>query len=73
MAGRAVESQLEEYERARRPVADRVVAFTDRLTRLATLRSSRARSVRNGVIGVIGRIPAVRRRLAMELAGLRNR
>jgi len=29
--------------------------------------------VRNGVIGVIGRIPAVRRRLAIELAGLRNR
>jgi hypothetical protein len=29
--------------------------------------------VRNGAIRVIGRIPLVRRRLAMELAGLRNR
>jgi hypothetical protein len=43
------------------------------MTRVATLRSSRVRSVRNGVIGVIGRVPAVRRRLAMELAGLRDR
>ena len=73
LAGRAAESQLDEYERTRRTVAERVVAFTDRMTRVATLRSSRARSVRNGVIGVIGRIPAVRRRLALELAGLRNR
>jgi 2-polyprenyl-6-methoxyphenol hydroxylase-like FAD-dependent oxidoreductase len=73
LAGGAAESQLDEYERTRRPVAERVVAFTDRMTRVATLRSSRARSVRNGVIGVIGRIPAVRRRLAMELAGLRHR
>ncbi|MDQ3459447.1 MAG: FAD-dependent monooxygenase [Deinococcota bacterium] len=73
LAGRAAESRLDEYERTRRPVAERVVAFTDRATRVATLRSSRARSVRNGVIGMIGRIPAVRCRLAIELAGLRNR
>ena len=73
LAGRAAGSQLDEYERTRRPIAERVVAFTHRITRLATLRSSRARSVRNGVLGVIGRIPAVQRRLAIELSGLRNR
>lgn len=73
LGGRADESRLDQYERTRRPVAERVVAFTDRVTRMATLRSSRARAVRNAVIGVIGQIPAVRRKLAMELSGLRNR
>ena len=73
LGGRADESRLDQYERIRRPVAERVVAFTDRVTRMATLRSPRARAVRNAVIRVIGRIPAVRRKLAMELSGLRNR
>jgi hypothetical protein len=50
-----------------------VVTFTDRMTRMATLRSRRSRAVRNGVIGMVGRIPAFRRWLATELAGLRNR
>jgi 2-polyprenyl-6-methoxyphenol hydroxylase-like FAD-dependent oxidoreductase len=50
-----------------------VVAFTDRMTRMATLRSPRARAVRNAGMRVIGRIPAVRRWLATELAELRYR
>ncbi len=73
LGGRADESRLDEYEQTRRPVAERVVAFTDRMTRMATLRSPRSRAVRNAAIRVIGRIPALRRRLAMELSGLRNR
>lgn len=73
LSGRADESRLDQYERTRRPVAERVVAFTDRMTRIATLRSPGARAVRNAVITVIGRIPAVRRWLATELAELRNR
>ena len=71
--GRADESRLDEYEQTRRPVAERVVAFTDRMTRMATLRSPQSRAVRNAAIRVIGRIPALRRRLATELSGLRNR
>jgi 2-polyprenyl-6-methoxyphenol hydroxylase-like FAD-dependent oxidoreductase len=73
LAGRAGDRELDQYERTRRHVAERVVGFTDRITRMATLRSGRARWARNVAIGVIGRIPAVRRRLAIELAGLRNR
>jgi 2-polyprenyl-6-methoxyphenol hydroxylase-like FAD-dependent oxidoreductase len=73
LAGRSTESELDEYQRTRRPVAERVVGFTDRMTRVATLRGRRARSVRNSLIRVIGRIPPVRRRLAIELAGLRDR
>jgi 2-polyprenyl-6-methoxyphenol hydroxylase-like FAD-dependent oxidoreductase len=68
----ADEARLDEYERARRPVAERVVAFTDRMTRVATLRSGRSRAVRNALLGAVGRIGAARRRLATELAGLRT-
>ena len=73
LGGRADESRLDEYEQTRRPVAERVVAFTDRMTRMGTLRSPQSRAVRNAAIRVIGRIPALRRRLATELSGLRNR
>jgi 2-polyprenyl-6-methoxyphenol hydroxylase-like FAD-dependent oxidoreductase len=66
-------SRLDEYDRVRRPVAERVVAFTDRMTRMATLRTPRSRTVRNTVLGWVGRIPAFRRFLAMELSELRNR
>jgi 2-polyprenyl-6-methoxyphenol hydroxylase-like FAD-dependent oxidoreductase len=72
VAGKADESRLDQYESTRRPVAQRVVSFTDRMTRMATLRNHRARAGRNAMIGVVGRIPAIPRLLASELAGLRN-
>jgi 2-polyprenyl-6-methoxyphenol hydroxylase-like FAD-dependent oxidoreductase len=71
--GRGDERALEEYERTRLPIARRVVAFTDRMTRFATLRTRRSRAVRNALIAVVGRLPFVRKWLATELAGLRNR
>lgn len=73
LGGRADESRLDQYERTRRPVAERVVRFTDRMTRMATLRTRRARALRNAVIGIVGRLPAFRRWLATELAELRYR
>src|SRR5262249_40602399 len=73
LGGRADETQLDVYERTRRPVAQRVVGFTDRMTKAATLRSHAGRSVRNAVLGMLGHVPPVTRFLATELAGLRNR
>jgi 2-polyprenyl-6-methoxyphenol hydroxylase-like FAD-dependent oxidoreductase len=73
LRGRADETRLDEYERCRRPIAHRVVAFTDRMTKMATLRTSRGRALRNAAISAVGRIPAFNRWLASELAGLRNR
>jgi 2-polyprenyl-6-methoxyphenol hydroxylase-like FAD-dependent oxidoreductase len=67
--GGAADSVLDEYSGARRPIAQQVVGMTDRLTRLATLPRA-ARPIRNAAIGVAGRIPAVRRALAMRLSGL---
>jgi 2-polyprenyl-6-methoxyphenol hydroxylase-like FAD-dependent oxidoreductase len=70
--GGAPESVLDEYSAARRPIAQQVVEMTDRLTRLATLPRA-LRPIRNVAIGMVGRIPAVRRALAMRLSGLVNR
>jgi 2-polyprenyl-6-methoxyphenol hydroxylase-like FAD-dependent oxidoreductase len=67
------EDRLDGYEALRRPVAQRVVAFTDRMTRMATLRRAPARALRNAALPVISRIPAFRRNLTTELAELNYR
>jgi 2-polyprenyl-6-methoxyphenol hydroxylase-like FAD-dependent oxidoreductase len=67
VAGRASESHLYQYERVRRPVAVRVVELTDRLTRVATVRSDAGRIGRNMAIRVIGRVPAIRGSLRLSL------
>ncbi|MEV6574164.1 FAD-dependent oxidoreductase [Streptomyces sp. NPDC051577] len=69
--GRALTNgRLDAYEATRRPVALRVVAFTDRMTRIATTRNPVLRAVRNTALPVLGRVPALRNRLATELAEL---
>jgi 2-polyprenyl-6-methoxyphenol hydroxylase-like FAD-dependent oxidoreductase len=67
--GGAPDGTLDDYSAARRPIAQQVVEMTDRLTRLATLPRV-ARPVRNAAIGLAGRVPFVRRALAMRLSGL---
>ncbi|MGW4243847.1 FAD-dependent monooxygenase [Nocardia sp. NPDC004722] len=64
---------LDEYETTRRPVALGVVKFTDRVTRMATLKPLPARLVRNLIISTAARIPAFRRNLAFQLSELANR
>ena len=61
------------YEPQRRPVALRVVAFTDRMTRISTVRNPLARTLRNTLLPFLARIPAFRTRLTTELAELRYR
>jgi 2-polyprenyl-6-methoxyphenol hydroxylase-like FAD-dependent oxidoreductase len=67
--GGAPDSTLDDYSAARRPIAQQVVEMTDRLTRLATLPRA-IRPVRNAAGGLAGRVPSVRRALAMRLSGL---
>ena len=69
VVGGAPDTVLDEYSAERRPIAQQVVEMTDRLTRLATLPRA-LRPIRNAAIGVVGRIPAVQRALAMRLSGL---
>lgn len=72
--GRALATgDLDGYEARRRPVALRVVALTDRMTRVATTRNPALRALRNTLLPVLARIPALRTRLATELAELNYR
>ncbi|MEU9646600.1 FAD-dependent oxidoreductase [Streptomyces sp. NPDC048188] len=69
--GRAIAAaRVEEYEGRRRPIAAEVVAFTDRMTKIATTRNPIIRAARNTVLPYLGRIPAVRDNLARRLAEL---
>jgi 2-polyprenyl-6-methoxyphenol hydroxylase-like FAD-dependent oxidoreductase len=64
------DDRLDDYEASRRPVAAAVVTMTDRLTRAATARNPLARTVRNTVLRLAGRLAPVRRALAMNLSEL---
>jgi 2-polyprenyl-6-methoxyphenol hydroxylase-like FAD-dependent oxidoreductase len=70
LRGKANGSLLDSYERERKPVAREVVSTTDRLTRLATLRSPVARRLRNAGLQLAGRTGSLPRRLATNLAEL---
>ena len=67
------ESLLDEYETTRRPVAQGVVALTDRMTRMATLRSPAARMARNLALRAADKVPPLRRGFAYRLAELDHR
>jgi 2-polyprenyl-6-methoxyphenol hydroxylase-like FAD-dependent oxidoreductase len=72
--GRALGTgDLDAYEAQRRPVAQRVVTFADRMTRIATTHNSAVRGARNIVLPLLGRLPAFRTKLATELAELNYR
>jgi 2-polyprenyl-6-methoxyphenol hydroxylase-like FAD-dependent oxidoreductase len=66
----ADERVLDGYEAERRPVAADVVAFTDRMTRVATVDHPGVRRIRNATLRVLDRIPAVRRKMALNLSEL---
>ena len=65
-------SLLDEYAAARRRTAERTVSLASRLTDLATA-SSRRRPIRNRVMRIAGKVPAVKHRLAWRLSGLDRR
>ena len=67
------DAMLDEYQQTRRPVALRVVALTDRMTRILTISSAPLRAVRHVMLPLITRIPSVRRAIAYQLAELANR
>ena len=62
------EEPLNSYEAIRRPIAMQVVAFTDRLTRLATVGRG-LRPLRNALLKLLAYVPAFRRQLAWRLSG----
>ncbi|MGV0741492.1 FAD-dependent oxidoreductase [Mycolicibacterium sp. XJ870] len=66
------ESLLDEYATDRHRTAERIVSMAGRLTDLATT-SARRRPIRNRVMRLAGKFPAVRRALAWRLSGLDRR
>lgn len=63
------EAALDDYAVRRRPVAEEVIALSDRLTRFGIAQGVR-RSVRNLVLSTLARLPRFRRMLAWRLSGL---
>jgi 2-polyprenyl-6-methoxyphenol hydroxylase-like FAD-dependent oxidoreductase len=71
--GARPDAWLDRYGALRRPAARTVVAFTGRLTELATARSAPGRALRNAALTAIDALPPARRRVAMNLSGLARR
>lgn len=70
LENRRPDNSLDSYQERRRPVAQHVVALTDRATRIATLTNPAARMTRNTAVRLISHLPAARRRIAFQLAEL---
>jgi 2-polyprenyl-6-methoxyphenol hydroxylase-like FAD-dependent oxidoreductase len=66
------ETALDAYGSSQRERAQHVLKLTGRLTRIATLPRP-LRPVRNSVLRLTARVPAVRRQLAFQLSGLGSR
>lgn len=73
LVGRAVDADLDRYEELRRPAAQQVLALSAGLTRMALAKGRWQRLLRNARLRVMGTLPFVRHRLAMNLSGLARR
>lgn len=66
-------AKLDEWEKSRHEIARRVVAMTDQMTRMATLQSHTAQTLRNVTLAIAGHVPMFREAMAGNLAELKNR
>jgi len=66
----ADDRSLDAYEAQRRPVAADVIVVTHRATVAATVHHRAAQRMRNAALRLLDHIPAVRRKLAMNISGL---
>jgi 2-polyprenyl-6-methoxyphenol hydroxylase-like FAD-dependent oxidoreductase len=71
--GGAPLTTLDEYGALRRPAAGEVLGLASRLTRMATVRSVALRRVRNAILRLLGKIPAFKSQLALQLSGISRR
>ena len=70
LRGESDETALDLYDQRRRAAALEVLKFTDRITRIATLRSPIARGMRRVLARTVGRSARIKRRVAMWVTGL---
>jgi 2-polyprenyl-6-methoxyphenol hydroxylase-like FAD-dependent oxidoreductase len=71
--GGADESLLDEWAAGRHRIASEIVTMTDRMTRMAKLKSPTAKSLRNLAVAFAGHLPPVREALARRLAEIERR
>jgi len=67
------EARLDEWAQKRHQVARGVVSLTDRLTKMATMKSGVGRAFRNAGMKVAGTMPPVCNAIAFRLAELNTR
>jgi 2-polyprenyl-6-methoxyphenol hydroxylase-like FAD-dependent oxidoreductase len=72
-AGGDAEAELDAWAARRHEIAEGVVSLTDRMTRIATLKSTPARVLRNAGMVLAGHVPGLTQRIAHQLAELDNR
>jgi 2-polyprenyl-6-methoxyphenol hydroxylase-like FAD-dependent oxidoreductase len=72
-AGRATDQDLDRYEAQRRPAASSVLQLAHTLTKIATVKGAAPRFVRNLALRAVGAVPALSRKLKMNLSGLSRR
>jgi 2-polyprenyl-6-methoxyphenol hydroxylase-like FAD-dependent oxidoreductase len=70
VAGRRDHGALDEYEALRRPVAEHVLALSNRGTRAATLRNPLLRMLRNLALRCLNLFPRFKHALACDLSGI---
>jgi 2-polyprenyl-6-methoxyphenol hydroxylase-like FAD-dependent oxidoreductase len=67
------EERLDDWAARRHKVASDVVTLTDRMTRVATMKSSTGQVLRNIAVAFAGHLPPVRAAVAKTLAELEPR
>ena len=66
-------SVLDDYAETRRPAAMEVLGLASRLTRVATVRPVFLRELRNLALRLLDRVPAFKKKLALDLSGVSRR
>jgi 2-polyprenyl-6-methoxyphenol hydroxylase-like FAD-dependent oxidoreductase len=67
------DARLDAWASERHRVATDVVSMTDRMTRMATMKSGPGKVLRNAALGFVGHLPTVRAAIAKNLAELNVR
>jgi len=70
VAGQQPDAWLDGYETQRRPVAQRIVSMTDRMTRAGTMTTPAGQFLRNLMLQAVDYLPAARTRIATQMAEL---
>ena len=66
----AKRTDLDGYERRRRPIARATVAFTNFMTRASIIDNRAGQLARNAVFSLIGVLPSARKQMALHMSEL---